>query len=76
MSDPKLDMRETTKRAVAAFAVVAEKVFERARQTGTNVVLWEDGDIVEVDPNTGKKTRSRADSEDRAPAAVQSENNI
>ena len=76
MSDPKLDMRETTKRAVAAFAVVAEKVFERARQTGTNVVLWEDGDIVEVDPNTGEKTRPEAGSEDTAPAAVQCQNDI
>lgn len=34
--------------AEAAFRQAAVKVIERARQTGTPVILWRDGRVVEV----------------------------
>ncbi len=40
-----------TKLADAAFKQAARKVIERAKQTGTPVIVWEDGAVKEVDPN-------------------------
>jgi hypothetical protein len=36
-----------TEKADAAFRQVAVKVIERARQTGTPIILWEEGKVVE-----------------------------
>jgi len=36
-----------TDKANAAFRQAADKVVERARQTGTPVIVWEDGRITE-----------------------------
>lgn len=38
--------------AQAAFEQAARKVIERARQTGTPVILWEDGAIVRRSPDS------------------------
>ena len=38
-------------KADAAFRQAAVKVVERARQTGTPVVLWEDDQVKEVSPD-------------------------
>ncbi|MFN6105675.1 MAG: hypothetical protein ACK5EA_14690 [Planctomycetaceae bacterium] len=40
-----------TKLADAAFEQAARKVIERARQTGTPVIVWEDGAVTEVQPD-------------------------
>ncbi len=40
-----------TKLADAAFEQAARKVIERARQTGTPVIVWEDGAVKEVPPD-------------------------
>lgn len=39
-----------TKLADAAFQQAAQKVIKRAIETGTPVIIWEDGEIKEVDP--------------------------
>jgi hypothetical protein len=39
-----------TEKADAAFQQAAVKVVERARQTGTPVIIWEDGHVKEVAP--------------------------
>lgn len=44
--------QELTELAQAAFKQAAKKVIERARQTGTPVILWEDGKIKEVAPES------------------------
>ena len=38
--------------AQAAFEQAARKVIERARQTGTPVILWENGAIVRRSPDS------------------------
>jgi len=39
--------KDLTEKANAAFRQAAAKVVERARQTGTPVIVWENGQIVE-----------------------------
>ncbi len=39
-----------TKLADAAFEQAAQKVIERAEQSGTPVIVWEDGAVKEVEP--------------------------
>lgn len=39
-----------TKLADAAFEQAAQKVIERAQQSGTPVILWEDEAVKEVEP--------------------------
>jgi diaminopimelate decarboxylase len=36
-----------TEKANAAFRQAAAKVIERARQTGTPVIVWEEGQVIE-----------------------------
>jgi hypothetical protein len=51
-----------TKLADAAFRQAARKVIKRAKEAGTTVVVWEDGEIKEVDPRTiktGRRKKSR-----------------
>lgn len=44
--------QELTELADAAFRQAAKQVIELARRTGTPVILWEDGKIKEVAPET------------------------
>ena len=47
-----------TEKANAAFRQAAAKVIERARQTGTPVLVWEDGRVIErKDQDAGKETQ-------------------
>jgi len=39
--------KSLTEKANAAFRQAAAKVVERARQTGTPVIVWENGQVVE-----------------------------
>jgi hypothetical protein len=39
-----------TEKAEAAFQQVARKVVERAKQTGTPIVVWKDGRVTELSP--------------------------
>lgn len=41
-----------TELADAAFLQTSRKVIERAKQTGTPVIVWEDGEIKALDPHT------------------------
>jgi len=40
-----------TELAEAAFRQAAKVVIERAKQTGTPLILWEDGAVKKVDPH-------------------------
>jgi hypothetical protein len=48
-----------TKLADAAFRQAARKVIQRAKEAGTTVVVWEDGEIKEVDPRKIKNGRRK-----------------
>lgn len=48
-----------TKLADAAFKQAARKVIDQAKQTGTPVIIWEDGEVKAVDPQTISTTRRR-----------------
>ncbi len=63
-----------TEKANAAFRQAASDVIERARQTGTPVILWENGKVVERTweelasqrpeaPNLRKQTKAEGESE-------------
>lgn len=43
-----IESQTLSEKAEAAFKQAARKVVERARQTGTPILLWEDGRIKEV----------------------------
>jgi hypothetical protein len=52
-----------TKLADAAFRQAARKVIKRAKEAGTRVIVWEDGEIKEVDPRKirdGRRKRKKA----------------
>lgn len=44
------DNRSLSEKVDAAFQATTTTVIERARQTGTRVVVWEDGHIKEIPP--------------------------
>jgi ABC-type sugar transport system substrate-binding protein len=46
-----------TKLADAAFEQAAQKVIERARQSGTPVIVWEDEAVKEVVPQQARANR-------------------
>ena len=46
--------RTLTKLADAAFEQAAQKVIERAQQSGTPVIVWEDETVKEVEPQQGR----------------------
>jgi hypothetical protein len=48
-----------TKLADAAFRQAARKVIKRAKEAGTTVVVWEDGEIKEVDPRKIRNGRRK-----------------
>lgn len=47
-----------TKLAGAAFEQAAQKVIERARQSGTPVIVWEDEAVKEVEPRKTPTARN------------------
>ena len=55
-----------SEKAEAAFQRVAEKVVERARLTGTPVVVWQDDHVTELHPEqlTENRTLNTATTED------------
>ena len=46
-----------TKLADAAFEQAAQKVIERAEESGTPVIVWEDESVKEVEPRKVPKIR-------------------
>lgn len=50
MSYSENTMKSMTERANAAFRRVTVAVIEKAQQTGTPVIIWEDGCVREVPP--------------------------
>lgn len=50
---------EMTKLADAAFEQAAHNAIERAKQTGTPLILWVDGAVKEVDPRDIPRIRKR-----------------
>ena len=51
MTDPAKPTDTLSEKAKAAFEQAAAKVVERARQTGTPVVVWKDNRVSEVSPD-------------------------
>ena len=47
--------RSLTDKANAAFRQAAAKVIERAKQTGTPVIVWENGQVKELAPQQAKQ---------------------
>jgi ABC-type sugar transport system substrate-binding protein len=54
-------------KADAAFQQAAKKVLQRARQTGTPVVVWEAGNVKEISADHLEKTTSEVEQEDARP---------
>ncbi len=52
--------RSLGKLAEAAFRRMAEKVIERAKASGTPLVLWENGKVKEIDPSEWAKGKGKA----------------
>lgn len=50
MNEKIKDQSNLAWKADAAFQQAAYKVIQRAKQTGTSVVIWEDGHIKEIPP--------------------------
>jgi hypothetical protein len=48
-----------TKLAEAAFQQAAQKVIKRAKESGTPVIIWEDGQVKRVEPRNTRITRKR-----------------
>jgi hypothetical protein len=48
-----------TKLAEAAFRQAAQKVIKRAKESGTPVIIWEDGQVKRVEPRNTRITRKR-----------------
>jgi hypothetical protein len=51
--------RSFTKLVEAASRQVAEKVIERAKASGTPLIVWVDGKVKEVDPHKWNKGRRK-----------------
>jgi len=48
-----------TKLAEAAFRQAAKKVIKRAKESGTPLIIWEDGVVKRVEPRNALKRRKR-----------------
>lgn len=48
-----------TKLADAAFRQAAKKVIQRAKETGTSLIVWEEGMVKRVDPRTLQKSHKK-----------------
>jgi hypothetical protein len=64
MTDKKADDTSMSSKVDAAFRQAAAKVVQRAKQTGTPVILWEDGRVKEVPPEQVELTTREAKSDD------------
>ena len=53
--------------ADAAFAATAEHVIRRARETGTEIVLWRNGGVVKMSPDEITRELDEAIRPDRGP---------
>lgn len=51
---------DLTRLANAAFKQAARKVIQRAKETGTPVIVWQDGQVRAVDPDELSQGRERA----------------
>jgi hypothetical protein len=58
MIEPTKTDGSLSEKADAAFEQAARKVVERARQTGTPVVVWEDDHVTELPPEHLTKNRT------------------
>lgn len=58
MTEPANTNESLSARADAAFQRAAQKVVERARQTGTPVVVWKDGHVTELPPEQISENRT------------------
>ena len=54
-------------KADAAFQQAKKEVLQRARQTGTPVVVWEAGNVKEISVDHLEKTTSEVEQEDARP---------
>lgn len=52
--------RTLSELANAAFAAAAEDVIRRARETGTDIIVWQNGAIVHLSPDEIEQQRQRA----------------
>ena len=52
---------ELTELADAAFLQAAYKVVERAKQTGTKVIVWKNGKLTELDPSEIRLPKTKKD---------------
>lgn len=59
--------RSMTEMAAAAFSAAAEQVLVRARQTGTDIVLWRDDRVVRISPDEYQRELEETDEADRKP---------
>lgn len=50
-----------TAKANAAFEQAATKIVERAKQTGTPVVVWEDDHVAEISPERVETVQRKTD---------------
>jgi hypothetical protein len=48
-------------KADAAFEQATTKIVERARQTGTPVVVWEDDHVAEISPERAETVKPKTD---------------
>ncbi len=49
--------RSLTELADAAFRQAAKKVIQRAKDSGTSLIVWENGEVKEIDRRKVKKPR-------------------
>ena len=52
--------RTSIELAEAAFEAAADSVIERAIQTGTPVIVWQNEQVTELDPRKLKRAREKA----------------
>jgi hypothetical protein len=60
------ELSSLSDKANAAFRQVAAKVIERAKQTGTPVVVWEDGQVKELPPQQLEQQVAASDPKSKA----------
>jgi hypothetical protein len=53
-----------TELADAAFRQAAQKVIQRAEESGTPVIIWEHGAIKQLEPRKARRTRKKKEEND------------
>ncbi len=56
---PEPDRRSLKELADAAFRQAAVKVIRRARETGTSIITWEDGQVKAISPDEAQERMAR-----------------